>query len=68
MESKTTKAFATRLPAREAEILEEVVEEVGLTRSALVRKAIRFYMAENPDHVMVLTPSDFTSRMLAEFE
>lgn len=68
METESTKAFATRLPAEEAEVLNEVVEETRLTRSALLRKAIRLYMVKNPDHATVLTPDDFTSRMMAELE
>lgn len=68
METESTKAFATRLPAEEAEVLDEVVAEIGLTRSAVVRKAIRFYLVKNPDNATALTPEDFTGQMIAGLE
>lgn len=41
MRSHTSKAFATRLQATEAEQFEAVLEETGQSKSELVRRAIR---------------------------
>lgn len=68
MGPEPTKAFATRLSADEAELIEAVIEETGWLKSDLVRRAVQHYMVENPDNVRVLTPDDFTSRILAELE
>ena len=68
MESEPTKALATRLPATEVERIEAAIEETGLTKSALVREAVQFYIAENPHHLTAFAPADFTGQMIAEFE
>lgn len=56
MQSKSTKAFATRLPAADAELLEEAIDETGWTKAALVRRTIQYYAEENPDHIGVFYP------------
>lgn len=59
-------AFATRLPVTEAEQLEAAIDETGRTRSAFVRRAIRYYIAENPDHIAALYPEDSLERLTRE--
>jgi predicted DNA-binding protein len=61
-----TRAFATRLPAPEAERLEAVVEETNQTKSAVVRRAIRYYLEQNPDRARVLFPEDSLDRLMTE--
>lgn len=68
MRSESTKAFATRLPRGEAEQIEETIEKRRLTKSALVRRALRFYITENPDRIPALASEDFTNQMIAAFE
>lgn len=68
MRSEPTKAFATRLPATEAKRLEEAVNETDLTKSTLIRQAIGFYIAENPDQIVALFPEHSAARFIAEME
>ena len=66
MGSKPTKAFATRLPANEANQLERIIEGTDQTKSVLVRRAIRYYVKENPDRLNALYPEDSIERFMAE--
>lgn len=50
MASSETVAFATRLPAAEAERLEEVIETTDLSESDLLKRAARWYILKNPDN------------------
>lgn len=68
MESNPTSAFATRLPAQEAEQLEAAIEATDQTTAELLRRAIRFYMAENPDRIADLYPEGSANRFIAELE
>lgn len=53
-----SEAFATRLPAREAERVLEAVEQTDRTRASLLERALRYYLAENPDDIPVLRDGD----------
>ena len=66
MRSRTSKAFATRLPATEAEQLEAAIEKTGQSKSMFVRRAIRFYVSRNPDEIAVLYPEDSVGRFMTE--
>jgi len=66
MESEPTKAFATRLPLSEAELLEEAIDETGRTTSDLVQRALRHYMTENPDRIQALYPEKSLDRFVSE--
>lgn len=43
-----------RLPDDQREALEEVADERGEVRSTVIRRAVRFYLRENPDEVNIL--------------
>lgn len=66
MESESTKAYATRLPNSEAELLEEAIDETGRTNSDLVRRALRHYIAENSDQIQILYPEKSRDRFVSE--
>lgn len=66
MRSEPTEAFATRLPASEAALLEEVKEEKSWTNATLLRRAIRYYADENPDHIDALYSDDSLDRFVRE--
>lgn len=68
MRSHTSKAFATRLQATEAEQFEAVLEETGQSKSELVRRAIRYYVSKNPDEITILYPENSVSRFMAELD
>ena len=68
MRSESTKAFATRLPTTEAELLEQAIDETDWTQSILVRRAVRYYISKNPDGITVLYPENSVSRFMAELE
>lgn len=43
-----------RLPDDQREALDEVADERGEVRSTVIRRAVRFYLRENPDEVNIL--------------
>ena len=53
-----TEAFATRLPAKEAERVVEAVQQTDWTRASLLERALRYYLAENPDDIPVFRDED----------
>lgn len=53
-----SEAFATRLPAREADQVLEAVEQTDWTRASLLERALRYYLAENPDDIPVFRDGD----------
>ena len=59
MTSKTSEAFAGRLPADEAALLKAAIDESNETESEIVRRALRFYIRKNPDYLKALRPPDF---------
>lgn len=44
-----TEAFATRIPAKQAEQVVEAVEQTDWSRATLLERALRYYIDENPD-------------------
>jgi len=68
MRSQPSKAFATRLPAQEAEQIEAAVDELDWSKSEFVRQAIRYYISQNPDAIPTLYPENSVNRLLAEME
>jgi predicted DNA-binding protein len=68
VESETTSAFATRLPAAEAERLDAAIKATNQSTAELLRRAIRFYMAANPDCIAALYPEGSANRFIAELE
>lgn len=66
MRSKPSKAFATRLPAEEAQRLETVIESTGKSRAEIIRRAVRYYLAENPDEIPAVYPTGSMNRFWAE--
>lgn len=66
MGSDPTEAFATRLPAAEAQRVEEALTETGWTQSQFVRTAIQHYLQTNPDDIGVLYPEHSLGRFSKE--
>jgi len=54
VETEQTKAVATRITASEAAQLEDALEETDWTRSDFVRRAIQYYLSQNPDKLQAL--------------
>lgn len=68
MRSRSSKSFATRLPAKEAEQVEAAIEKLDWSKSEFVRQAIRYYISQNPDAIPTLYPEGSVNRFLAEME
>jgi hypothetical protein len=51
MTSGKTEAFATRISNDGGERVEEAARETSLSKSDLLARALRFYMAKNPDDI-----------------
>lgn len=63
---ESTEAFATRLPGTEAAKIEQVIDDTSWTRADFVRRAIRYYMAKNPDHITALPPTNSLEEFVTE--
>ena len=66
MRSRKSEAFATRLPPHDAQRLNAVIEKTGESDSAVVRRAIQFYLSKNPDEIPELYPENSSARFIAE--
>jgi hypothetical protein len=51
-----TTAFATRVSARPARLVEEATEETDQSESDLLKAALLHYMRTNPDHIQAFRP------------
>ena len=51
MTTGETEAFATRLSAEEAERIRDALDQTDLSRSDLLARGFRYYVAENPDDI-----------------
>ncbi|SFR97457.1 hypothetical protein SAMN05216559_1857 [Halomicrobium zhouii] len=58
MKTGETEAFATRLPAAEAARVRDAVDQTSLSRSDLLARALRYYVAENPDGIPAFHSGD----------
>lgn len=66
MVSEETKAFATRLPAKEANRILEAVEETNWSRSKVLERALLYYLDENPDNIRAFRDGEPNIGPLAE--
>jgi len=66
MSSDTSVAFAGRIPNERAAILDQAVEEGFEYKSDLVVRALRYYMAENPDRLQAFQPENKEEDFLAK--
>jgi hypothetical protein len=51
MTTSETEAFATRISAEEAERIRDALEQTDFSRSDLLARGFRYYVAENPDDI-----------------
>lgn len=68
MRSRSSTAFAARLPAGEADQVEEAIEQTGWSQSKFVRRALQYYISRNPDDIPALYAEFSVNRLLAEME
>lgn len=66
MRSTTSEAFATRLPADESREIEAAIDETNASRAEFLRRAVRYYVAENPDRIETFRPEDPMDRFWTE--
>jgi hypothetical protein len=66
MESDPKRAFSTRLPAEDADLLEAAIEETDTNTPEFLRRVVRYYLRKNPDRIEVLYPKDSIERWFAE--
>lgn len=58
MGSSTAEAFATRLPAEEADRFERARDQAGLATSDFVARGLRYYVQQNPDNIPAFHPDE----------
>ena len=66
MKSRETEALATRVSVEEAEHVREVVEHTSLSKSDLLARALRYYMAANPDEIPAFRSNNYRTGPLEE--
>ena len=66
MQTQNSKAFATRLPKREAETMDEAIAEEELTVSQFLRRAVRYYAKKNPDKILALAEEGSVEQFVME--
>lgn len=66
MESDPKRAFSTRLPAEDADLLEAAIEETDKNSSEFLRRVVRYYLLKNPDRIDALYRADSIERWLQE--
>jgi hypothetical protein len=66
MQMQHSKAFATRLPEREADAITEAIEETDSTTSEFLRRAVRYYAKQNPDDILALCEDGSIEQMMLE--
>ena len=58
MSSNSSRAFATRLPAEKAALIEAALDETDQRPTDLLRRALVYYAKENPDRIEAFYPDD----------
>jgi len=66
VETEPTKAVATRIDVSEAAQLEAALEETGWTKAKFVRRAIWYYLEQNPDEILALYAEGSLERFVTE--
>ena len=66
MSSNSSQAFATRLPAEEAALIEAALDETDQQPTDLLRRALMYYAQENPDRIEAFYPDDSLEAFWAE--
>lgn len=66
MRSKSSEAFATRLPAEEAALVEDALEETDQVPAELLHTALQYYMRKNPDRIVAFCPDGSLEEFWAE--
>lgn len=66
METEQTSTVATRITASEAAQLEDALEETDWTRSDFVRRAIQYYLSQNPDKLQALDAEGSLEQFVTE--
>jgi len=66
VETAPTKAFATRITASEAAQIEDALEETNQTKSDFVRRAIQYYVEQNPDDIRAFYAEDSLEQFVTE--
>ena len=66
MSANSSQAYATRLPAEEAALIETALDETDQRPNDLLRRAVQYYIRENPDRIEAFYPDDSLEAFWAE--
>lgn len=66
MSSNSCRAFATRLPEDEATLIEDALDETDQQATDLLRRALKYYVQENPDRIGAFYPDGSLEEFWAE--
>ena len=67
MRSRSSTAFATRLSGEEAALVEDAIRETEQTPTELLRRAVEYYIQENPDRIEAFYPDESIEQFCSEF-
>ncbi|QLG61930.1 hypothetical protein [Halorarum salinum] len=66
MGSNSSRAFATRLPDDEATLIVDALDETDQQATDLLRRAVEYYVQENPDRIEAFHPDGSLEEFWAE--
>ena len=67
MRSRSSTAYATRLPDEQAALVEDALDETEQSPTELLRRAVEYYIQENPDRIEAFYPDESIEQFCSEF-
>ena len=67
MRSRSSTAYATRLSGEEAALVEDALRETEQTPTELLRRAVEYYIQENPDRIEAFYRGESIEQFCSEF-
>lgn len=67
MRSRSSTPFATRLSGKEAALVEDAIQETDQSPTELLRRAVEYYIQENPDRIKAFYPDGSIEAFCSEF-
>jgi hypothetical protein len=67
MRSRSSTAYATRLPDEQAALVEDAFEETDRSPTELFQRAVEYYVRKNPNWIQAFYPDESIEQFCAEF-
>ena len=67
MRARSSTAYVTRLPEEQAALVEDALDETDQPATDLLRRALQYYIRENPDRIEAFYPDASIEQFCAGF-